>query len=204
MARNSVRGTPVHRIGPQESNRRGIQPGVPHGMDGTVHHQYEGDQTQNRASGGHGTPYTSRAGNPADARREVSRDLRGRIIDNDGLVNNDPASTGRGVLLDGSTYENGYAPPGAATMDSPVPTRAPTFDPADIDVENRAHLGRGVDRKIASGDLVGIGGVMSRGLVGTSSDRGPETELLEDDEPMSGRATQTQPTAPNRQVIGKK
>lgn len=178
MARNSVRGTPYTHVGP--GGNSGIRPGMPKGMDNqTTHEQFRGTGMDTKQSA-RGTPYNSGAGNPADSKRAVSNDARGRIPDNTGTVHNDPAANGQGVVFDGAdSYARGFSPHGEATMDSPVPGGAPRFDPGDIKTENLSHLGSGNASGVKS--LVEGGGVMSRGMLGTSKPSHPESVLTEDD-----------------------
>lgn len=179
MARNITRGTPYTHI---QAGSGGIAPGQPKGADGqTTMRQFRGtgmDTTQSAR----GTPYTSRAGNPGDAKRTASQGKYGAVIDAVAGDQGNHLSNGSGVVFDGATeVSNGYMPGGAAALDSPVPASAPQFDPGQVIVENLAHLGKGQSPKLVDGNLVEIGGVMSRGLVSTSKSGAGEEELTTDD-----------------------
>lgn len=182
MKSTSVRGTPVRHI--TNTAREGIAPGTPKGMSGTVNKQFEGDQKGNRQEGvASGTPYTSKAGNSDEFMRR--RPTTGAIAADDqvGADFNNPRSNGNGVILDGISRDSGYTPQPERAMDSPVPSDAPTFDPSFIRQENLAHLGQGqgASPAQAADEILNIGGVLSRGMRGTSSSSRPEDELTDDD-----------------------
>lgn len=185
-----VVGTPYRKI--ENTAHQGIKPGTPKGFSGgseTSPDQYEGSQRGNRQvrsemSGGRreiGTEYHSDAGNGPEFRREVSHgEHGGHVISEHGQNMNDPSSNGNGVILDHMSREAGYTPKGDRTMDSPVPERAPDFDTRTIAEENRAHAGRRNERT-AVDTLASIGGVMSRGMEGTSDGESEdELEVNED------------------------
>lgn len=180
MKSTSVRGTPVHSI--KAGNSQGMRAGTPKGMSGTVNRQYEGVQDMNRANGATGTPYHSRDGNGPESKRVRSQGKYGDVRDQNGDQAN-PTSNGNGVLFDGINREAGYNPMAADAMDSPVPHGSPQFDTHTIRQENLAHLGQGIGAVPAQSgdDILAIGGVMSRGMVGVSRPTGGEEELLEDD-----------------------
>jgi hypothetical protein len=162
---SSVRGTPVRS------------------MSGTSPSQYVGDQSQqpNRASG---TPYNSSKGNSATAKTVKQSGGVGQVIDTQtGVMFHEPNSNGNGVVFDGITREGDYFPAGAPAMDSPVPNGAATMPKGAMRAENIAHLGSGtgVNASQAGDVLLAIGGVMSRGMVGTSTPAGGEAELTKDD-----------------------
>lgn len=184
MSRNTVRGTPYTHV--KASNTEGQKAGKPGGYEGTVGRQYGDDEIQ--TGPGRGTPYQSRGGNGPETRRVVSSDKYGKVETNAAGNMNDPATNGSGVILDGAdSYSRGFSPGGEATLDSPIPRDAPRFDPGFISAEDEAHLGSG-NRSGTEGLLAG-GGVMSRGMVGTSKSSGSETELTEDDTlPSTGPA----------------
>lgn len=176
---SSVRGTPYHHVGPAGTAHEGIKPGTPGGMRGTSPENLSGTGINTR--GGQGTPYHSQAGNGPEARRVVSSDRYGKVIDDAAGDQSDPQANGRGVIFDGhNEYGRGFDPQGEEVMDSPIPRDAPRFDPGFIPREDAAHMGSG-NESGARTSLVEIGGVMSRGMVGTSTSRGSETELTEDD-----------------------
>lgn len=134
-----------------------------------------------------GTPYThvkasntSHGGNGPESKRVVSQAPYGMVESNEQGNANNPKNNGSGVVLDGAHYANGFSPHAHPAMDSPVPTDAPRFDPGFISTEDAAHLGSG--NESGREGLVAGGGVMSRGMVGTSraSDKS-ETELTTDD-----------------------
>lgn len=175
MKTTSVRGTPVRSI---SGANEGQMAGKPSGYDGTVNTQYRGDQT------GGGTPYTSRDGNSATAKRVASQGKFGDVIDTNAGVNfSEPNSNGNGVILDGMTRESDYSPRGASAMDSPVPQGSPAFQAGAMRQENIAHLGKGkgADASQAGDVILNIGGVMSRGMLGVSKAGESATELVEDD-----------------------
>lgn len=176
MSRTVVRGTPYTSIKP--GNAEGRAPGTPKGSDGeTSMSQYRG--TGMSTTQGRGTPYRSEAGNGPESKRVVSADRYGHVMSNQQGNANDPANTGKGVVLDSAAGAS-FGPAAAPSLDSPVPTAAPVFEPGWMEAENRAHLGRG-NEKVATGGLVSAGGVMSRGMKGTSTPQGAETELTDDD-----------------------
>jgi hypothetical protein len=182
--RGSVhRGTPYTKLGPT-SNQGFREGGKPGGFEGTQPQGYGSEKGGYRDAHttGHGTPYNSRHGNTDEAKRLVSRDPHGHVISENGINHNDPRANGAGVVLDGANRPaNGHAMAGAPLIDSPVPGHSPKFDPAFMDLENRQHLGSG-NESAASENITAIGGVLSRGMVGTSKPSGPETELTKDDD----------------------
>jgi hypothetical protein len=140
--------------------------GKPAGMSGTVNQSYEGDQSR-KLDARSGTPYTSRDGNPPSAKRVVSNDRHGIVIDPAaGEDMNDPASNGAGVMLGEITREADYFPIPAGAMDSPVPHGSPAFPKGAMRAENIAHLGqgKGADASQAGDVILNIGGVLSRGM----------------------------------------
>lgn len=178
MRGSSVRGTPYHHVGPGGTAHEGIKPGTPGGMRGTTPQDLAGTGINTR--GGPGTPYRSQAGNGPEARRVVSSDRYGKVESGSAGDQADPQSNGRGVVFDGhNEYSRGFDPQGEDVMDSPIPRDAPRFDPDFIPREDAAHMGSG-NESGARTSLVEVGGVMSRGMVGTSTSSGPETELTED------------------------
>ncbi len=182
MKSTTVRGTPVRHI--SNTAREGMMAGKPSGMSGTVNKQFEGDQKGNRQEGvARGTPYESRDGNSDEFMRTRSQGKYGMVMDAAAGDQADPRDNGNGVILDGMSREAGYTPMSERTMDSPVMEGAPTFDTRTIRDENIAHLGQGIGARPsqAADDILNIGGVMSRGMVGTSTPQGGEDELVEDD-----------------------
>lgn len=180
--RNSVRGTPVRHI--SNTAREGMSAGKPANYSGTVNRQFEGDQKENREIGiAQGTPYQSRDGNSDEYSRTASQGKYGMVIDPAAGNMADPHANGNGVLLDGISRERGYEPRDERTMDSPVREGSPTFDAGFIREENRAHLGKGIGVSEAqiNDDVLGIGGVLSRGMRGTSTPHGNIDELTDDD-----------------------
>ena len=169
MKSTTVRGTPTNHIGPTGApvgNAEGRTPGVPADLSGTtVKDQFRGDGVgiDTRLPPGSGTPLVDREGNVDEARRVVSQGRYGVSPGAGGVDMNDPAANGSGVVFDGTNrVSDGYLPAGAATVDSPVPARAPRFDPKDILAENLAHLGKDQPETLVDGNLVEAGGVMSR------------------------------------------
>lgn len=181
MARQVVRGTPIRSI-----SQSGIAPGTPGGMQGTQPQQFTSDKRGYQSQSGEGTDYTSRAGNADSARRVVEAGMtKGLIPDSQGIVHNDPRSNGDGVVFNGAeSVVNGFSPPGAATMDSPVPMGAPKFNPADMQIENRSHLGSGNEAGVV--DLVNSPGVMGRGMDSTSQAGNKSMTELTDDDTLKG------------------
>jgi hypothetical protein len=135
-------------------------------MSGTVNKQFEGDQKGNQQIGiATGTPAHHTLGNPDEASRVRFQGPYGVSPGGGGNDYNNPAANGNGVVLDGMGRGEGYTPPNAATMDSPVGKGAPVFDTHNIRAENIAHLGQGTGAQPsqAADDLRAIqGGVMSR------------------------------------------
>lgn len=190
MKGSTVRGTPVRHV-TVGARGEGERAGKPSGMEGTVHEQYSSDKRGYQSDSRSGTPYHSEDGNPPNSRREVIRSTNAESSDHGNQ--NDPHSNGPGVMLDVGDYGTGYAPRDEPTMDSPVPRHAPVFGTGFIETEDRAHMGKGAENQ-ARDDLLKIGGVMSRGMVGTSGKNAPEDEFVGDaDEGRETRATNTQP-----------
>jgi len=166
MKRTTIRGTPINHVGPSGAfvgNREGYgAASSPPGYDGqTTKDQFRG--TGMSTAQGPGTPYNSQPGNPDETLRTASSGRYGIVRSENGQDHNNSSSNGTGVLLDGtSDVDNGYLAAPAQTLDSPVPARAPRFDPKDILTENLAHLGKDQPETLVEGDLVKIGGVMSR------------------------------------------
>lgn len=181
MKQSSVRGTPVTSI--SRNNGQGwLSPGAkPAGYSGTVNKQFEGDQKGNNQVGiASGTPYQTASIND-DIQPAPNRSKYGIVLSENGMNMADPKQNGNGVLFDGVSREHGYLAPDAHTMDSPVPQGAPHFDTRTIAQENIAHLGVGAVPGREADDILSIGGVISRGMDGTSHANGGEMELLEDD-----------------------
>lgn len=179
----TVRGTPYHFQGTGATRMQGVAPSdarKPSEMSGVVNRQFEGDQSR-KVNPRSGTEYQSEVGNSDEFIREASHGPKGGVVLSENGINmNEPRSNGNGVILDGITRESAYSARAAGAMDSPVPKGAPSFAGADMVAENRAHLGRGNERA-ASDVITEIGGVMSRGMIGTSTPSGGPDELLEDD-----------------------
>lgn len=188
MRGSTVRGTPVHHV-TQGSRGEGQRGGEPRGMQGqTTHENYQSESRGYRDEHfpHRGTPYTSEDGNPPNARRTVGdHPTHGIVHSESGLDMNDPKSSiGQGVVLDDGAhrYEGGFQTTAhTPTEDSPVPGHAPHFDPGFIAKEDRAHLGSGNERGVD--DLVRAGGVMSRGMEGTS--RHGESETVGDEDSLA-------------------
>lgn len=176
MARNSVRGTPYTHV--KASNTEGQSAGKLSGYTGTTGNQYGDDDIRTGAS--RGTPYQSRGGNGPESKRVASHGKYGEVQSNGQGDANNPKNNGSGIVLDSAnSYERGFAPSNEPTLDSPVPRGAPHFDAGFIPGEDRAHLGSGNESGIKG--LAEAGGVMSRGMKGTSTPGGAETELTDDD-----------------------
>jgi len=167
----SVRGTQVNHVNSRGAfigNKEGfgsVPPRLPKGYSGTVNQQYEGDQKGNQQVGiAGGTPARSELGNPDEASRVRFQGRYGVSPGGGGNDYNNPAANGNGVVLDGMSREEGYTPPNAATLDSPVRAGSPVFDTRTIRDENVAHLGQGIGARPsqAADDLVKIGGVMGK------------------------------------------
>lgn len=177
MKSSSVRGTPVRSSGGSE----GQMAGKPAAMTGTSPSQYVGDQSQ-QPQRGSGTPYNSANGNSANAKRVASSGLFGEVIDTQTGVNlSRPDSNGNGVLFDGISRESDYSPQSAVALDSPVPAGSPVLARGAMRRENLEHLGQGAAASLAGDVLTDIGGVMSRGMVGTTGPNEPEDALTRDD-----------------------
>lgn len=175
--RTVVRGTPYTHT--KAGNAEGQGSGNPKGSDGqTTLQPYRGTGMSTAQSAG--TPYRSQTGNGPESRRVVSADTYGKVMSNHQGNANDPANTGSGVLLDSvaSDYEDPTVSP---AMDSPVPGSAPMFDTGQIVSVNEARLGSNMAPAHAKDDLLALNGVMSRGMQGTSTPTGAETELTDDD-----------------------
>ncbi len=189
MAKGTVvRGTPVNVI---RSGSSGINPQKPAGYNTggqTVRDQFEGDQSGNRQVERQigkklSTQYNSDRGNPGDASTTRADYRYGVILSNGGQDMNNPASNGNGVFFDKMSRANGYMPPDARHLDSPVPNGAPMFQGESIKQENLGHLGQGIGASPSQAEdvITKIGGVMSRGMVGSSTARASESQLTSDD-----------------------
>jgi hypothetical protein len=177
----------VNHVGPSGAfvgNKEGFTPSTPAGYSGkTVADQYRGDGVgiDTRPLPGSGTPYQDSDGNPNEFKRTAEGTGRyGIVLGENGQNMNDPASNGSGTIFDGAKRENGYMTRPAPTFDSPVPQKAPRLDPSFIPTEVRGRLGGG-NESAAKDGLVAGGGVMSRGMVGTSKTSAGEDELTRDD-----------------------
>ena len=180
------RGTPVTSV--KAGNNQGMGAGKPSGYEGTSRARNPGanftsDTRGYQSSERSGTPYHSQDGNGPETRRLVTRDAHGRdVVSEHGMRMNDPASNGAGVVFDGANNrEAGYQPHQHPMIDPPVPEHAPNFKPEWIQEENRAHLGTAIEHLAGEG-LVELGGVMSRGMVGTTKPHDPATILTSDDD----------------------
>jgi hypothetical protein len=186
MARQVVRGTPIRSYAAGDQGRSA---GTPKGMQGTQPQQFTSDKRGYQSQAGEGTPYTSRDGNGATSRRVVEAGMtKGLIPDSQGVVNNDPMSTGSGVILDGANGID-HSPHGAPAMDSPVPGHAPRFNPADMIAENRSHLGSGNEAGMV--DLVNSPGVMGRGMDTVSQAGNKDVSELTRDDTLTGKITKS-------------
>lgn len=175
MARTVVRGTPYTHIASPSANQ-GFSPSTP---GKTVQPQFQGGGINTQANT-QGTPYNSGRGNPDETRRVVSSDKYGKVMSNSQGDANDPKNNGDGTVLDNMTVDYASASP-QPTLDSPVPGGAPAFDVGEIIPVNKARLGSGMPDAAARDDLLNLGGVMSRGMLGTSKPGQPETALTDDD-----------------------
>lgn len=178
MKSTTTRGTPYTHIGPSGSNSGYRQSGG--NADNTVGEQYRGSGI-NTQTNARGTPAQYEHGNPGDASRVASHDKYGMVESNEQGNANNPANNGSGVILDGAHYANGFSPHAETTLDSPIPRDAPRFDTGFIATEDAAHLGKGSHAERSREGLVAGGGVMSRGMLGTSTPGMPETALTDDD-----------------------
>jgi|HubBroStandDraft_4_1064222.scaffolds.fasta_scaffold01490_14 hypothetical protein len=160
----------VNHVGPAGAfigNPEGYSPGEPNRSGGgstrgsTVTEQYRGGGINTKPNE-RGTPFNSQLGNPNEASRTAPDSGRyGKVISENGQDHNDPRANGSGVVLDGAnSYARGFQPPPAATVDSPVPTRAPRFDPNFVSAEDREHVGSGNESAVDG--LAEGKGVMSR------------------------------------------
>jgi hypothetical protein len=183
MKSTTVRGTPYRKI--ENTANEGISPRTPAGNRGTVD-KMNSEPGIRTGPQPRGTPYQSQAGNSDEFSRVASQGKYGHVVDTaTGENMNDPRSNGDGVILDDMATDYND-PRHAPTIDSPVSPEAPIFETRTIAEENAAHLGRGrgstaPNRANATDDLLAIGGVMSRGMLGTSSSQMPETALANDD-----------------------
>ena len=180
MKSSTVRGTPINKI-----DNPGFTASKPGGMNGTVNTHFQGDQSQ-QPQAGSGTPYASRNGNPDQARRvaEGGSPKGGVVLSENGINMNAPESNGNGVVLDGVTKEKDYTPWNEPAMDSPVPTGAQRPLESSMNIINAMVSGNGKDysgSKVIPDNLMETGGVMSRGMVGTSKPGNDERELTRDD-----------------------
>lgn len=151
MKNSSFRGTPVQSSGPNGSGYGGMTPG----------------------SYGHGTPVNSKRGNPDNAKRLVSRDKYGMVETPAAGVQAMNTSNGNGVLFDGVSEMNDYLPTPAASLDSPVPLgkQMPSTHSADS--------GRSGGKQIPD-QILKLNGILSRGMLGTSTPGGPADEMIAD------------------------
>lgn len=180
------RGTPYHHV--TDTAHQGIAPGRPREqgtgergktMTHTTMEPYRSDTRGYQSDPRSGTPYHSDAGNGPEYKRTVEQSTDAESADHGNQ--NDPKTNGRGVVFDGAnSYERGYSPHSEPTMDSPVPGHAPVFDTRTVREEDRAHVGMR-NESAATDDILKIGGVMSRGMRGTSTPEGAEDELIGDD-----------------------
>lgn len=179
MKSTSVRGTPYTHIGPGgQGGNEGFRQGGGN-ADRTVQPQYQGSGLNTQANA-RGTPARYEHGNVDEFKRVVSSDKYGMVESNQQGNANNPNNNGDGVILDKMSMD--YASPAnEPAEDSPVPGNAPIFDTGEIISVNQARLGSGVKSEHARDDLLGCGGVMSRGMVQKSTANGPEDELTEDD-----------------------
>ena len=181
MGRQVVRGTPFNSYGPNGGGpnaNNGFRSGGGGGGN-TVQPQYR-EGGINTKPAARGTPEQYKHGNVDQAQRQASSSPYGKV-DSNGLDMNDPKSNGSGVIFDGTTNTgDGHNPPAAATLDSPVPSNAPVFDTGFIPIDARARMGSGNEGGANESLLTGSG-VMSRGMIGTSTPGGAETELMQDD-----------------------
>lgn len=181
MKSTSIRGTPVHHIGTGGTRMEGVTPGKPKGMSGTVNQQFEGTQVTNRENGATGTPYNSRVGNSDEAIRVRSHGKYGINDANGQGEMNNPVSNGNGVIFDGI---QDFMPPSEPALDSPVPSGAQAPIPEAAKDLAALRSGEGSYWGRGAGPLDNfqeMGGVMSRGMIGTSTPAGGENEMLEDD-----------------------
>jgi hypothetical protein len=153
----------VNHVGPAGAfvgNREGFTPGTPQGTKSTVLPQFRGGGI-NTQPNEVGTPLQDVDGNPDEFSRTAEGTGRyGIVLGENGQDMNNPAANGSGVTFDGAKASNGYTTRPAPTLDSPVPTNAPRFNPGFVPTEDRAHLGSG-NESAADPDLR-KGGVMGR------------------------------------------
>ena len=183
MKSSSVRGTPIRSISADNGQGFNSRP-KPGGLSGTVNRQFEGDQKINRQEGiSTGTPYQSGSVND-DLPPKTTRSKYGMV---DTPAAGDQAqhtSNGNGVLFNGVEQSNDYLPNLKDVMDSPVPEGAQMpQDDASLklnEIRNGKGSYWGSDDAIQD-SIVKAGGVISRGMLGTSTPAGGEMEMQEDD-----------------------
>lgn len=163
MKSSSVRGTPVTFLGPNgDPGYGGMTPG----------------------SYGSGTPLNSVKGNPDNAMRQVSNGKYG-MVDTPAAGNQaDHTNNGNGVLFNGVSEGRDYLATQAGAMDSPVPAGAQMPNTNSADTLNALRNGSGKDysgSKQIPDQILAAGGVLSRGMLGTSTPSGGAAEMTEDD-----------------------
>jgi hypothetical protein len=176
----TVRGTPVRFI---SAGNEGMAAGKPANMSGTTSKQFQGDQS-NKVDARSGTAYNSQNGNSPTAKRVASSDKYGMVVSENGINMSNPESNGNGVVFAGVGGMSILPASMPQTMDSPVP------EGAQRPIENApgilANLRSGSGSQWGanggpSNTFLDMGGVMTRGMVGTSTPTGGPDELLEDD-----------------------
>lgn len=163
MKQSSVRGTPVTFRGPNgDPGYGGMTPG----------------------SYGSGTPVNSTHGNADNSMRQVSSGMYG-MVDTPAAGNQaDHNNNGNGVLFNGVSEGRDYLASPAAAMDSPVPDGKQMPNTNLADSLNALRNGSGKDysgSKQIPDQIVSAGGVLSRGMLGTSTPNGAAGEMIEDD-----------------------
>jgi hypothetical protein len=159
-----VVGTPINHIDATRGLEGTRSAGEPNRSAGgstrgsTVTEQYRGGGINTKPNE-RGTPYHSQAGNPPnDGRVAEGTGRYGQVRSENNQDHANPASNGRGVMLDVGSLAGGSVPRPAPMIDSPA--GGPKFEPGTIIAEDRAHLGTGNERAVDS--LVEGGGVLSR------------------------------------------
>ena len=191
-----VRGTPYTFKGGNSREGMTHGGGKPEGYAGragTVRDQYEGsrrgpDQVRTEMGGEKtlGTPFQSQDGNGPEYRRVRSDNKFGEVVSEGGINHNIPEQNGNGVILDRISEDRDYVPWGGedAVMDSPVPQGAQRPSPGSANDLNALRNGEGSywsRNEQIKDQILANGGVLSRGMLGTSKRNGSETELVEDD-----------------------